>query len=294
MNRPRHGTASALRRRGSAGLVLVGALLVARRAPAALTIEHQPGGDGCAEAATYFPEDSSALAQRARRRCRLEIFERQLEEKRLRSDALADQRRDRVVEKWMEAQEIPNRVVRRNFVDLFAAGGLTSYGLAVGGVFLPWLEGELWGGRRSVAESLSNGTGYLWDSRTCLGGRLKWLMRGRGNVTPFTSLGAAGCSAHVQFNPYVSAVAFPGGDPTNVSTSDGDGSAHLATASAGLTWTEKSGFRASLEYAFAYAFYTQATLNDKTRTEDVNLRTAWESRLTTDRAGVRLQVGYAF
>ncbi len=61
-----------------------------------------------------------------------------------------------------------------------------------------------------------------------------------------------------------------------------------------MTWTDKSGLHASVEYIFTYAFYTQATLNDATHTEDPNLTTAWSDRLATERNGFRVQVGYAF
>jgi len=267
-------------------------VLVSRAASAELTIDHEPGIDGCSEAAFYFPEDDSPEAQRARRRCRLERFERKLEDDRARDEAVRDTKREQTIAGWMDKQEIPVRVMHRNSVDLFLSGGLASYGVAVGGLLLPVLEAELWVGRRSVSESTA--TGFLWDSRTCLGGRFKWLTRSRGNLTPFASLGVAGCSAHLQSNSYNYGPVGLGFPDPGASNSAGDGAAHLVTASAGLAWMEKSGVRVSLEYVFAYAFYAQATLNDEARTEDANLRAAWESRLTSDRRGVRVQVGYAF
>ena len=272
-------------------LVLSGGLLLSHPARAAVSVEHHADVDGCAQASAYFPEDLSVEATRARRQCRLETFERRLDEHRARAAVQSDKRQDQLLETWLERQEIPARVVHRNSIDFFLSNGLASYGLALGGLLFPWLEAEAWVGKRSVSESTS--TGNFSDSRTCLGGRFKWLMRAHGNLTPSSSLGAADCSAHVQFDPYFfGGPVQPGGPPT--SSAAGDGAAHLFMATAGVAWMEKSGFRVSLEYVFSYAFYTQATLNDQARTQDANLRAAWESRLTSDRHGVRLQVGYAF
>ena len=270
--------------------LLLAAPPLARHARAEVSVQHQPGVDGCAEAGTYFPEDMGIQAQRARRRCRLETFESKLQDYQAQHEARSEREQEQNIETWMAKQEIPNRLLHRNSIDLLTGSGLTSYGLAVGGLFLPWLEAELWVGRRS--RSAGTDSGALWDSRTCLGGRFKWLMRSRGNLTPVTSLGAAGCSANVHYDPYYINIRSQGDTPP--SSSSGDAAAHLVTGTAGLAWMEKSGFRASLEYLYSYAFYTQATLTDDMRTEDANLRALWESRLTSNRQGIRLQVGYAF
>jgi hypothetical protein len=257
-------------------------LLLDRAARASLTIARDPGVDGCVEADSYFPEDESDEAVQARRRCRLENFDRRLDEDQRRKAAAREQTQEQALETWMQKQQIPSRVFRRNSIDVYGSGGLTSYGLAVGGVLVPWLEGELWIGRRSVSDLVD--AGYLVDSRSCFGGRLKWLMLSRGNLTPFVSLGAALCSASLQLNPNI--IAAVGGN--------GEGSAHLATATGGAAWMSQSGVRVSFEYFFAKAFYTQATRDDPDRPLDDNLRAAWQQRLTSDGSGVRLQVGYAF
>jgi hypothetical protein len=280
---------------GVAALGGASVLLVIGQAEASLTIDHVSGADGCTEAASYFPEDDSPLARSARLRCRLETFEKTMEEEHRRGAIAGEREREKTIETWIQKQEIPVRVMRRNSIDLFVSGGLASYGVTLAGVLFPWLEGELWAGRRSVAETVKSG--YLADSRTCYGGRFKWLVVTRGNLTPFASLGASGCSANLQFQyygptPTGGGTFLPGS--ANPTGGSGDGAAHLVTASAGMTWTEKSGLRVSLEYLLAYAFYAQATQNDAAKTEDANLRTAWEQRLTSDRYGFRLQVGYAF
>lgn len=278
-------------------LLAAGAVvLAAGTARASLTIDHESGAGGCADASTYFPEDESPEATRARRRCRLEIFERKMEKDRLQREVELGAQRDRLIEKWMQKQEIPVRVMRRNSIDGYLSGGLTSYGLAIGGVLFPWLEGELWLGRRNVAASTSNNTGYFQDSRTCGGGRFKWLMRLHGDLTPFASVGVAGCAANVALSVYnyTSAPTGAGQVFTGNTNSEGTASAHAVTGSAGAAWMHGSGLRISLEYVFAYAFYSQTTLNDAAKTEDPNLRAAWDDRLASDRGGIRAQVGYAF
>lgn len=262
------------------------------QARAAVEVDHQGSDDGCAEAATYFPEDESPEATRSRLRCRSETFSRQLEEDRQRREAEAENQREKNLQTWMKTQEIPVRVMRRNAVDLYGSGGLTSYGVAVGWLLLPVLEAELWIGRRNVSQWIS--TGYFQDSRTCAGGRFKWMIRSHGNLTPFASIGAADCWANVSYEPYNFGGPTLDGAALPATGGLGTAAAHLATASAGLTWMEKSGLRASLEYLYTYAFYDQATLDDPARTQDPNLRTAWSERLESDRGGFRLQVGYGF
>ena len=262
------------------------------QARAVVDVDHQPGEDSCTEADTYFPEDESPEATRARLRCRSETFARQLEEGRQRREAEADNQREKNLQAWMKKQEIPVRVMRRNAIDLYGSGGLTSYGVAGGWVLLPMLEAELWIGRRNVSQWIS--TGYFQDSRTCAGARFKWLMRSRGNLTPFASAGAADCWANVSYEPYNFGVPTRDGAPPPATGGLGTAAAHVATASGGLAWMEKSGIRASLEYVYSYAFYTQTTLDDMARTQDASMRAAWGQRLESDRGGLRLQVGYAF
>jgi hypothetical protein len=271
--------------------VALSTVVATRQAHAVVDVDHQPGtDDGCAEAGTYFPEDESPQATRARLRCRSETFARQLEEDRQRKEAEAENQRENNLQTWMKKQEIPVRVMRRNAIDLYASGGLTSYGVAGGWVLLPVVEAELWIGRRNVSQWISSG--YFQDSRTCAGARFKWLMRTRGNLTPFASIGAADCWANVSFEPYNFGGPFDAPQPATGGL--GTAAAHLATASGGVAWMEKSGIRASLEYVYSYAFYNQVTLDDAGRTEDPNMRAAWGERLDSDRGGFRLQVGYAF
>jgi hypothetical protein len=274
----------------AAGVVL----LSAGGATAGLTIEREAGMDGCTAAGLYFPEDESEPARRARIRCRLETFQDKLAHEQAESEAERERHQQQATEAWMQKQEIPVRLMRPNSLDLFAGGGLTSYGLTLGGLLLPWLEAEAWVGWRSASGFVLSGT--LDDSRRCLGGRFKWLMMARGNVTTFVSGGAASCSAKLQINSgaFSPGLIVPGGPAPMGSSPNGEGSAHVVTGTAGVAWMEKSGLRVSLEYVFAYAFYTQATLDDPARPEDETMRSMWTQRLTDDRNGARLQVGYAF
>lgn len=282
------------RGRAPAALGLAASAVVLAAAPPALaelTIDHEPGAGGCVEAAGYFPEDQSREATRARQRCRLELFDERMEHDRTQKDIQSEKDRDKMVQSWMDNQNIPARVFRRIWLDGYLGGGVTTYGLAGGVVILPWLEAELSLGRRDLDGYINNGTAYFQDSRTCWGARFKGLMRGRGNVTPFASAGVFFCDANAALTSY----SFLGIGPTGPNgPSAGSAQAHLIGAGVGLTWTDGSGLHASLEYIFTYAFYTQAVLNDMNHTEDANLTTAWSDRLATERNGFRVQVGYAF
>ncbi len=270
--------------------MLLTLVLAPGSAGAVTSLEHEPGGDSCAQAGTYFPEDQSDEAQRARLGCRRELFARQLEQDRERQEAATEDRREQNLEAWMRKQDVPVRAFRRNAVDFFGSGGLMSYGIASTWLLLPELDAELWWGRRNT--SGYQAMGNFQDSRSCIGARLKWLMRSKGNLTPLASLGAADCWANVALESF--GFSNGPGDFVPPSNAIGTATAHVATATLGLTWMHSSGLRASFEYLYSYAFYTQATDNDEARTLDAGLRAYWEQRLTSDRGGVRLQVGYAF
>ena len=273
-----------------AGAVL---LVAARPARGELTIDHEPGSGACAEAATYFPEDESLEATRARQRCRLETFAQHIEQERVQREIQAENDRDKLVQAWMDKQNIPVRVFRRIAVDGYLGGGVTTYGLAASAVMLPWLEAELSVGRRDLDGGVSNG--YLQDSRTCWGGRFKFYLSGHGNLSPFLSSGLFFCNANVAGTLYTPAPTTNGpGGFGGASNDNGTANAHLLGAGGGLAWMDKSGFRASVDYIFTYAFYSQATLDDATHTEDANLTTAWTDRLSSEHHGFRAQVGYAF
>jgi hypothetical protein len=268
---------------------------VARPVAAALTIDHGPVLDGCTEAASYTEDDQSAEATRARRRCRLENFDRKLAFERDKKLAQQNAGQTEAIQIWMQREQIPARVMHRNSIDLFASGAMISYGLAGGWLVWPNLEIELWIGRGSGTSYDPLGT--LTDSRTCAGGRTKWLMARRSNLTPFLSAGVAGCRAAVQFYRYQSGPLPPGGIGSNVgpaATPNGDATAHDATVAAGLTWMDNSGFHLSFEYGYSYAFYTQAQRDEPLRPQDADMRGAWQRQLAADRRGVRAQVGYAF
>ena len=287
-----------IHRRGSARAALglaAGALLAVRSAPARaeVTIDYESGSGACQDAAGYFPEDDTREATRARQRCRLETFAQRIENDRLQREIQAENDRDKLIQSWMDKQNIPARVFRRIWLDGYLGGGVTTYGLAAGAVILPWLEAELSLGRRDLNGLIDNGSAYFQDSRTCWGGRFKGLMRSRGNVTPFASMGVFFCDANAALTTYGSGIQQPGVS-TFGGTSNGSAGAHLLGAGAGVTWTDNSGLHASLEYLFTYAFYSQAVLSDMNHTEDTNLTSAWSDRLATERNGFRVQVGYAF
>jgi len=153
-------------------VVVVPLLLAARAASATLSAEHEVDIDPCVAAESYFPEDQSPEAARARRRCRMAKLERAQAEQEAWADVQDRERQLRAMAAWTQKQGIPNRVMRRNAIDGFLSTGIASYGVALSGVLFPWLEGELWVGRGTDSD---NGT-HIGNRRNCLGGRLKWLM----------------------------------------------------------------------------------------------------------------------
>jgi hypothetical protein len=270
-------------------MLAVPLLLAARTAGATLSAERVPDVDPCVLADSYFPEDQSPEAARARRRCRMAKLERAQAEQEAWAETADRQRQERALAAWTQKAGIPNRVMRRNSIDGLVGSGIVSYGVAVGGIIVPSLEAELWLGRATDPQVITyTDNPGVGNKRNCLGGRAKWLMLDY-NVTPFFGIGVAGCLATLD-PPYRI-------DPNSgnlISTSGGSGAAHFVTGSVGLTWTEKSGFRLSAEYIFSYAFYTQAQDSAPPQTQDEILRQAWETQLAGTRHGIRLQVGYAF
>ena len=277
------------------GFAATAALLVAAApARAELTVDHEPGSGGCVEAAGYFPEDQSREATRARQRCRLELFDQRIENDRTQKEAQADKDRDKIVQSWMDKQNVPARIFSRIWLDGYLGGGVTTYGLAGGVVILPWLEAELSMGRRDLDGYINNGTAFFQDSRTCWGGRFKGYAGPRQRDAVRLG-GRVLLRRNAALTSYGNITTFPGAGPTGANgPSAGSATAHLVGAGGGVTWTDNSGLHASLEYIFSYAFYSQAVLNDMNHTEDSNLTTAWSDRLATERNGFRVQVGYAF
>lgn len=276
----------------AAGTLL--SVVASRPARAEVTVDYESGSGACQEAAGYFPEDDSVEATRARQRCRLDTFAERSENDRVQKEMQAQNDREKLVQTWIDKQNIPARVFRRIWLDGYLGGGITTYGLAAGVVILPWLEAELSLGRRDLNGLINNGDAYFQDSRTCWGGRFKGLMRSHGNVTPFASAGVFFCDANAALTTYGTGIVAPGGTFNPGGTSNGSAGAHLLAGGAGVTWTDNSGLHASLEYIFTYAFYSQAVLADMNHTEDTNLTSAWTDRLGTERNGFRVQVGYAF
>lgn len=268
---------------GAAELAALVVWLAPARASAGLLVEQLRDEDPCAEAATFAESDQSPEARRAYRRCRLAWLDRSLAEQRRHEAEERARRRPQVIQAWMERQSIPTRVMRRNAIDGFVGGGVVNYGLTLAGVFLPSLEGEAWVGWGS-GDAFVN-SAQVSDDRRCLGGRAKWMTLQRFNLTPYLSGGVAFCQASLKFSD------FGGG---NFVTSDGDGTAHHVTASAGLSWTAQNGFRASFEWMYMRAFYVQARHTDAMVAHDPTMRAVFESSLKDDRHGVRFQVGYAF
>jgi hypothetical protein len=269
------------RRRALVGVAL---LVVGGRSQArAQTFVERVDDDVCQQAATYDTDDQGPDATRARRACRLQRFSQRLTAERRASVMAGEQKRAADAQAWVESHE-PTRVVRPIAVGLFVGSGIATYGLGVSWTMLRRLALDGWvGGRRVTFSDYFSGNGSADYTSKTAGVGLRWFFNDL-NVSPYVGAGFETTSADLQAQTF--------------STNDfryinGSARAHVVQGSAGLE-VAYQGLRVSLEYAYAYAFYTQANDNDDAKTPDTALRQIWQDSVDAARNGVRFQVGYAF
>ena len=267
------------------GVGIAAAVVLARAEARAQSFIERVDDDACAQAAAYDPDDQGALAQRARRACRLQRFEQRLAAERRQRLAVAEQKRVEKAEAWLEQHE-PTRVVRPIAVGLFVGSGLASYGIDGSWTVLRRLAIDAWvGGHNTDWSDAISSSGNASFLRRSLGLGARWYFNDL-DLSPFAGASFATTSANMQATFF---------DPSNGTNNflTGNASAHLVSGSAGLELAYQ-GLRASLEYVYSYAFYTQANKDDMIKTPDDQLRRIWQDSLDSDRNGVRLLVGYAF
>ncbi len=253
-------------------------------------VEYQPGQDPCVEAAAFDAAADSAEAERARRRCRLQTFNRKLAFERQAKEAEQAKARELWLKDYVAAHR-PVRDVRSFGVDGFLGVGLAAYGLAAVWIPATALEVEPWIGWSegsfvdfAIGSDAALVSGDVQDSRFVVGARAKWLIR-PSNLTPFVSGGVGAAWADIQ------ARAYRGGGPD---WRTGSGRAHLLTASAGMQYTTSGGIRLAAEYFVGWPFYSQAWTNEDHSPHDEELRLMWRAKLDDDRHGLRAQVGFGF
>jgi hypothetical protein len=239
-------------------------------------------GDACQQAATYDTDDESPSAMHARRACRLQTFSERLTSERRSRVAAGEQKRVADAQTWVENHE-PARVVRPIAVGLFAGSGIASYGVGITWVVLRRLALDGWIGRRHIdwSNSVSSSGSANYTSKAA-GVGVRWFFNDLA-LSPTVGTGFETTSADIQVQ--TGAPDFP--------FILGSGRAHLVHASAGLELAYQA-LRVSLEYVYAYAFYTQANKNDDAKTPDNDLRRVWQDSVDAGRDGVRFLVGYAF
>jgi hypothetical protein len=262
------------------------ALAPGRTFAAGSSFERVPDVDPCQEAAAYGPEvadEANEEAARARRRCRMQQFARQLAEQRRERWLAAElKRQERLA--MVAAASLPPRARMRIAADLFLGGGLADWGLAVAIAPRPDVEVEGWFGDGG-AERTATPTMSVQADGTAGGLRAKWIT-GSGTASPFFSAGFVSVSGDL--TRYL-----PGGGRQNM-TGTGEGSAHAVQAGVGVSLIASWGLRISLEYLLSQVFYAQASRNEAGKPHDLELRDAWKNILEDQRQSVRFQVGYAF
>lgn len=269
------------RRARTLGLGVAAALATAlsmqpRVARAYTFIEELPD-DPCARARSFDPQDTTLTAQKARRACRLVVFEQRMATERQKTVASEEDARAAWVEKWMGGTQ-PARVINPMAVEIFAGSGVANYGLVFSWTVLRQLELAARIGQRQMtcADQSGNGgdcTRTIWNvgARGFLGDR---------DFAPYLGVGFSSTSAAL-------AIVKDG------MFMQGNGRANSLNASAGVQLAV-SYVRLSVEYIFEYQIYTGANLSDMQKTPSEDLRFIWEDSLNQDRHGVRFQVGFAF
>jgi len=264
---------------------LAGALsLTARKAHAYTFVDEIPE-DPCERARSFDPRDSTLTAQKARRACRLAVFETKMAEERRLSVASEENARDERIQKWMASTQSA-RVINPMAVELFLGQGIANYGVVFSWTVLSQLELAARVGQRQMSCASSAFTSTGGDCT-----RTMWNLGVRGflldrDFAPFIGTAFSSTSAALAINH---------ADPMTGATSflQGNGRAHSFSGSVGLQ-IALSYVRLSVEYLYEYVFYTGANLNDMQKTPSEDLRLIWDDSLHQDRHGVRVQVGFAF
>jgi hypothetical protein len=268
-----------------AAAALAAALALPSRKAHAYTFVDEIPEDPCERARAFDPRDSTLTAQKARRACRLAVFEKRMAEERRLAVASEQNARDEWLQKWMASTQ-PSRVINPMAVELFLGQGIANYGAVFSWTVLRQLELAARLGQRqmSCASNAFSSTGGDC-TRTIWNLGVRWFLLDR-DFAPFVGTAFSSTSAALAINH---------ADPMTGATSflQGNGRAHSISGSAGLQLAV-SYVRLSVEYLYEYVFYTGANLNDMQKTPSEDLRLIWEDSLHQDRHGVRFQVGFAF
>jgi hypothetical protein len=262
------------------------ALLIVLRARAhAYTFVEEVPEDPCERARAFDPQDTTLVAQKARRACRLAAFERRLASERKQAIAAEQDARDAWVQKWMAGTQ-PSRVINPIAIEAFAGSGIANYGLVASWTVLRQLElaGRLGQRQMSCASSGGGSTTGGDCTRTTWNLGARYFLGDR-DFAPFVGAGFSATSAPLAI-VHVDQMG-------NGGFLQGHGRASSLNASGGVQLATGY-FRMSVEYVYEYVFYTGANLDDMQKTPSEDLRLVWEDSLQQDRHGVRFQVGFAF
>jgi hypothetical protein len=265
---------------------LAGTLSLAAREAHAYTFVEELSDDPCERARAFEPQDATLTAQKARRACRLAVFERRMADERRQAAVAEQQTREAWLQKWAVTTQ-PARVLNPMAVEVFGGSGIANYGLVFSWTVLRQLEIAARVGQRQMTCAANSFSGSGGDcTRTTWNGGLRYFLGDR-DFTPFVGAAFSTTSASLAI---LKVDQMNGGGTTFL---QGNGRANSVSASGGLQLAY-SYLRLSLEYIFEYVFYTGANLSDMQKTPSEDLRLVWADSLRQDRHGVRFQVGFAF
>jgi hypothetical protein len=264
-------------------VAVAGALWLPARAALAYSFVEEVPEDPCARARAFDPKDSGNAAQRARRACRLAVFEQRMAEERRQAVAAEQTARDAWLQKWMASTQ-PSRVQRPMAIEIFGGSGIVNYGLVFSWNVVSNVELAARVGQRQMSCADPNSGIGADCTRTTWGAGARWILFDR-DFSPFVGTAFSTTSAPLKILHNS-----PDGGSAFL---DGNGNAHSLSGSGGVQLA--TGYvRVSVEYLYEYLFYTGANLNDMQRTPSEPLRTVWEKSLDEDKHGIRVQVGVAF
>src|SRR5262245_61957063 len=178
---------------------LAAALSLTARKAHAYTFVDEISDDPCERARSFDPRDATLTAQKARRACRLAVFEKKMAEERRLAIANEQNARDEWLQKWMATTQ-PGRVTNPIAVELFLGQGVANYGAVVSWTVLRQLELAARLGQRqmSCASSAFSSTGGDC-TRTMWNLGMRWFVLDR-DFAPFFGTAFSSTSAALAIN----------------------------------------------------------------------------------------------
>jgi hypothetical protein len=178
--------------RGGLFVALVGALALHAGAAHAYTFVEEVPENPCERARSFDPQDDGEMAQRARRACRLAVFEQRMTNTRREQVAAEQRAQEAAVERWLEKSETA-RVVHPMAIEGFAGSGIVNYGLTFSWNVLRQLELGAHLGQRQMS-CIDQNFGTTADcTRTTWSLGVRWFLLDK-DFSPFVGTGFSSTS----------------------------------------------------------------------------------------------------